>query len=51
MSTKDYTMLLALPLSQITAPAYRMLVDQYAGELASPCIAEGLKKALGGTAK
>lgn len=51
MSATEYTMLLALPLSQINAPAYRKLVDYYAGELASPCIAEGLKKALGETAQ
>ncbi|MDM3884699.1 hypothetical protein QSV36_03680 [Pseudomonas sp. BCRC 81390] len=51
MSKSDYTMLLALPLSQINKPDYRKLVDQYAGEIASPCIAEGLKKALGEPAK
>lgn len=51
MSARDYTMLLALPLSQINRPDYRKLVDQFAGEIASPCIAEGLKKALGEHAK
>lgn len=51
MSIKDYTMLLALPLSQINNPDYRKLVDQYAGEIVSPRFAEGLKKALGETAK
>ena len=51
MSNADYTMLLALPLSQINKPDYRKLVDQYAGEIAPPCIAEGLKKALGEPAK
>jgi hypothetical protein len=51
MSARDYTMLLALPLSQINHPDNRTLVDQFAGEFASPCIAEGLKKALGEPAK
>jgi hypothetical protein len=51
MSKKDYTTLLALPLSQINHPDYRKLVEQFAGEFASPRIAEGLKKALGEPAK
>lgn len=51
MSAHDYTMLLALPLSQINHPDYRKLVDQFAGEFVSPRLAEGLKKALGEPAK
>lgn len=51
MSALEYITLRALPLSKINHPAFRALVDKYAGETAPPCVAEGLKKALGENAQ
>jgi hypothetical protein len=42
MSRKDYITLLALPISELNNPAHRARLDEFAGELAAPCVAEAL---------
>lgn len=47
MSNRDYTMLLALPISQLAKPRHRRLLREYAGEIAPPCVAEAVMRFLG----
>lgn len=42
MSKKDYITLLALPINELSNPAHRTRLGEFAGEFAAPCVAEAL---------
>lgn len=46
MSQRDLSTIMGLPTSQINDPQYRDLLLRYAGEIAQPCVAEALMRAL-----
>jgi hypothetical protein len=48
MSVRDYTTVLALPISQLKHPRHQALLRAFAGEIAAPCVAEAIMALIGG---